>query len=419
MKHCSLVLVWVLLASFLPWQAFAAIKSDQIYDIAAGNSPSIASDSQGHLHVAFEGKESDKNVVDIFYSESSDNGKSWTSPKDISGTPGNSSHPDIAVEGGGGIDVVWTDTTSGEKTPDIYFSRSTDDGKTWTQATDISHTSGASTEPAVATGPDNSIHVLWSDTTKGERNRDIYYCASSDGGKTWAKDPLLPAVNVSNTPGNSSEPTIAVGRGGTVHAAWLDSSPGETHPDVFYAQKLDGSWTNMTNVSHSPRISSHPSLTCGSSKDKVFLVWSDNSRKEKAADIWCLVSRTEDHFSKGRPINISSTPGVSSEPRITAGGMGRLSIVWSDSSRGEKSPDILARVSLDGGSDFTNVLDLSNTSGVSKHPDVTITGSTMFVVWEDTNLEGTKSTIKLTSLDIKGVSTGPAQDVDPVLHMHR
>ena len=419
MKPGSLVpAMLILLAALATPQTLASNKSAQIYDIATGTSPAIASDGQGHLHVAFEGKELDKSVVDIFYAESSDDGKTWTSPKDVSGTPGNSSHPDIAVERDGGIDVVWADTTSGETSPDIYFSRSADGGKTWTQAADISNTPGASTEPAVAISPDNSIHVIWSDTSKGDKNRDIYYASSTDGGKTWAKDPLLPATDISNTPGNSSEPTIAIGQGGMVNAAWLDSTPGESHPDVFYTQNVEGKWTNMTNVSHSPRISSHPALACGGGKGKVFLVWSDNSRKEKAADIWCRISHTDDHFSKGQPINISSTPGLSTEPAIATGEKGRVAIVWADSSSGEKSPDIFARVSLDGGGDFSNVMDLSNTPGVSKHPDVTIAGSKMFVVWEDINVEGTKSTCKVTALDIKDLGTGPAQDVDPVIHMH-
>jgi photosystem II stability/assembly factor-like uncharacterized protein len=386
-----------------------------IYPIATGNSPAIASDRAGHLHVAFEGREPDKNVVDIFYSESSDDGKTWTSPKDVSATPGNSSHPDITVEKGGAIDVVWTDTTAGVKTPDIYFSRSTDGGQTWTRAADISNTPGASIEPTVAAGPDNAIHVGWSETSKGEENSEIYYLSSLDGGKTWAKDPLLPAVNISNTPDKSTEPAIAVGADGAVHAAWLDSSPGETHPDIYCAQNLVGSWSQPINVSHSPRSSSHPVLACGS-KDRVFLAWSDNSRKEKAADIWCAIFRSQSNLANAKPVNISGSSGVSSEPAIATGEKGLVAIVWTDTTSGESHPDIFARVSNDGGSDFTNVTDLSNTRGVSKHPDVTIAGGNMFVVWEDVNVEGTRSTIKVISMNVKNISTGPAQDVDPTIH---
>jgi hypothetical protein len=109
---------------------------------------------------------------------------------------------------------------------------------------------------------------------------------------------------------------------------------------------------------------------------------------------------------------------VSSEPAIAAGEKVRVAVVWADTSSGEKSPDIFARVSLDGASEFTNVMDLSNTPGVSKHPHVTITAAKMFVVWEDVNVEGTKSTVKVTSMDIKDVPTGPIEDVDPAIHPH-
>jgi hypothetical protein len=158
-------------------------------------------------------------------------------------------------------------------------------------------------------------------------------------------------------------------------------------------------------------------LACGS-KEKVFLTWSDNSRKEKAADIWCAVTHSGTHFLNSRPINVSSTPGVSSQPAIAAGEMGRLAITWADTSGGGKNSRIFARVSLDGGSDFTTVMDLSNAPGESKHSDVTIAGSKMFIVWEDVKAEGTESKIKVTSVDIRVIPTGPAQDVDPTLHIH-
>jgi hypothetical protein len=98
--------------------------------------------------------------------------------------------------------------------------------------------------------------------------------------------------------------------------------------------------------------------------------------------------------------------------------MGRVAIAWSDTSNDEKTPHIFARVSLDSGSAFTNVLDLTtNSSAASRHPDVTIAGSKMFVVWEQLNGEARQNTIKVTSMDIKNISTGPAQDVDPTIHM--
>ncbi len=409
MKHICIE-VSICLVTLLASKAGASNESPDIYVIGTGNAPAIASDSKNHLHVVFERRRSDK-VIDIFYSESSDGAKTWTSPKDIADTPGNSSRPDIAVEKGGGIDVVWTDTTTGETTPDIYFSRSIDGGKTWTKALDVSNTPGASTEPAIATGPNNSIHLIWTDTSKGKKSQDIYYCCSTDGGKTWAKDPLFPAVDISNTIGSSSQPAIAVGADGTVHSTWLDGTPGESHPDIYYAQNLEGTWNIPTNVSHSPRVSSHPSVACF--KNKVVLPWSDNSTKLKAPDIWCAVGHTQEELATTKPLNISDTTGVSSKPAIAAGEKGNVAIVWKDTSNSEERPDIFARISNESSSEFTTVLDLTHSQSVSDRPDVTIAGDKMFAVWEDINIEAGKSTLKVTGMEWKGMQTAPAKEVSP------
>ena len=171
-----------------------------VHNVAEGTKPRIAADANGHLHAVFEGYLEGSKIPDVFYSESSDQGKTWTAPKDISTTPGISTHPDIAVEKSGAIDVVWSDAGADVKSPDIFFTRSVDGGDSWSPITDISNTPGASTKPAIAVGPDNSIHAVWCDTSKGETNLDIYYTSSTDGGKTWAKNPLLPDKKILVTP---------------------------------------------------------------------------------------------------------------------------------------------------------------------------------------------------------------------------
>jgi BNR repeat-like domain len=391
-----------------------ATKTTSIHDVAMGKSPAIASDSKGILHAAFEASENGKRVTDIFYTESSDKGKSWTTPIDVSKTPGISSHPDIAVEKNGAIDIVWTDTTPAPKSPDIFFVRSVDSGKTWTQSVDISNTPGMSTEPVVATSDNDCIHVVWSDTSKGEQNQDIYYTSSSDGGKKWGENPRLPAVDISNTPGVSSEPSIAAAADGAIHVAWVDTTPGRSHPDIFYAQHVHGTWSKALDISNSLRVSTHPGIAYG--KGKTFLCWSDNSRKENAPDIWCDVASKNGKFAK--PINISSTPGVSSQPATAANENGRVGMVWSDTTTGVTTPHIFARVSLDSCEDFSSVLDLSEIAGASVHPDVTIAGDRMVVIWETTDGEKNSGEhfLKATSLDVGGIATGPATMVDPTIH---
>jgi len=387
-------------------------RSIDVHAVATGSRPAIAADGSGHLYAAFQAYVDAKQVPDIYCAVSTNGGATWTAPKDISNTPGVSGHPDIAVEKNGAIDVVWNDNSVDVKSPDIFFARSTDQGKTWTTPLDISNTSGVSAEPALALGADDSIHVVWTDTSTGEKDRDIYYACSRDSGKKFAKDPLLPAIDISNTPGSSSEPTIAVAASGVIHVAWTDTTPDESHPDIYYVRGEKDSWTKSINVSNSKLISSHPALACD--KENVFLAWSDNSLKEDAAEIWLAIASKSDKFAE--PVNLSETKGASIEPAAAASN-GRLAVVWSDTTGGVKTLSIYARgASVDSGGDFSEVIPVSNPAHIDKHPHVTIAGGKMVVIWEEVAGGGEESTIKVSSTVMKGLATLPATPVDPRVH---
>jgi len=378
------------------------------YFIANGTSPALA-ESKTLAHLVFVSQAAGNNVTDIFHTASGDAGKTWSTAVSISNTPGMSTEPSIAVESNGSLDAVWTDTSTSDKTPDIFFARSTDNGKTWTQPKDIANTPGKSSDPKIVVGKNNSLHVVWCDTSKGTKNRDIYYSSSIDGGEHWGKDPLLPATDISNTSGFSSKPTIAVDETGGVHVAWIDTTRSEDHPDVFYARTAGTSWTKPVDISFSVRKSIHASIAC--SRGKTYLCWTDNSRKEFAADVWLVISKSsETRFSK--PENISNTPNISSQPDAHASGPW-LGIVWSDQSTAADKPHIFARVSLDQGSDFSNVMDITTKSGACIHPKSTFIGKRMVVVWQERS--GDQETLKSTSLRVDNIGTGPAMDVDPII----
>jgi hypothetical protein len=383
--------------------AYGADKhNSELYDVAPGYTPGIAADKAGNLHVAFRGLEEKDGFANIFYTESTDRGHTWSKPSNVSKSDGVSSHPGIAVEPSGAIDVVWRNGGYEKRISDVYFTRSADNGKTWTEPLDVSNTPGVSTEPVLAVGADNSIHIAWIDTTSGETHPDVYYVSSTDAGKSFSK-----AADISDTPGVSSEPTIAATAQDTVHLAWLDTTPGPTHPDIFYAKKSAGVWTKAKDVSNTPRMSSHPGLACGA-KGRVYLTWTDNSQKEDAADVWCARAGETAGFAK--LVNISATSGVSSEAAIGTDSKGRVGVVWSDTTSGVQQPDIFTRVGIDHLEQITQAIDLTNTKGMSKHPQLSFAGNTMFVVWEE--IVGDKSLVKITSMSLTGMATGPSFGVD-------
>ena len=76
---------------------------------------------------------------EIFHRASSDGGKTWTEPKNVTDDDPNrlfgQYFPNISVAPNGRVDVVWWDTRDdvGIRSNDEYYSYSADDGKTWSK----------------------------------------------------------------------------------------------------------------------------------------------------------------------------------------------------------------------------------------------------------------------------------------------
>lgn len=99
----------------------------------------------------------------------------------------------------GNLYVVWASDPAG--TPDnsdVFFSRSTDDGATWSAMTQIGGGGGATDqfEPNVAVNDAGDVAVAWYDRRNDAANNtniDVYTAFSSDGGVTF-----LPIVRVTD-----------------------------------------------------------------------------------------------------------------------------------------------------------------------------------------------------------------------------
>jgi hypothetical protein len=374
-------------------------------NLGDGHNPAISSDGQGHLFVVFEGVDNNSGSADIFYSSSNDGGRTWTKRLDVSPTAGVSTRPRVAIEKGGAIDVVWTDTASGENSPDIFFTRSTDGGHTWNKPIDISNTPGISSDPVVAVGQDNTIHVVFTDDGRGDRNRDVFYTSSTDGGKTWSKDRSL--ENVSNTPGDSSSPAIAVGADGIVHIAWKDDSAVDQIPQIYYSQRTQNAWSNAVNVSKSRRYSYHPIIACGAT-GRIYITWSARSKREGAADIWCIGSANNGPFT--HPAHVTDSGSISSAAAMAADRADRVAVVWPNRALGLSNPKICLRMLSNDLSGYYGDMKFSKSSAVQMAPDVAIDGNKLTVVWEERTDFTTP--IKVRSIDLRNTPTRIAKNDD-------
>ncbi len=127
-------------------------------------SPILAIDSAGNINVVWS-EIYDSTPPDVFFSRSADGGASFSVPLNISANSGTSNPGAIGVDQGGNIDVAWWDNTPGDY--DILFSRSTNDGASFSPIQNISHNAGSSGPPVMIIDSSGNIDLAWPDATVG------------------------------------------------------------------------------------------------------------------------------------------------------------------------------------------------------------------------------------------------------------
>ncbi len=141
--------------------------------------------------------------------------------------------------------VSWTRFTS---TTNIMFSKSTDDGVTWSTPNTLSNQDGVQGSIPVV-GPNGEIYIAWYGYEGF--NEGMYFAKSTDGGNTFnsnnlislAYNPWFPsmAVDLSNGPNH-----------GNIYVAWDDARNNDE--DVFMCRSTDGggTWSSPFRVNDDP-----------------------------------------------------------------------------------------------------------------------------------------------------------------------
>jgi hypothetical protein len=167
----------------------------------------------------------------------------------------------------GTIYVTWTEfdnygSSNSSDSSRIRFSKSTNEGETWTTAKTISDVSGDcidsdnTDEGAVpCVGPNGEIYVSWAGPL------GLVFDKSTDSGETWGND-----VFISNIPGGWDFDVSGISRcnglpitmcdisnspyRGNIYAVWSDQRNGATDTDIFLSKSTDGgiTWSSPAKV---------------------------------------------------------------------------------------------------------------------------------------------------------------------------
>lgn len=241
---------------------------------------------------------------------STDGGKTWDEGSSIGANPPKQQDkPWIASDPvNDDLVVTWTEfdkygSTDANDHSRIRFSKSSDHGKTWTQAITISDHEGdcldddLTPEGAVpAFGPHHEIYVSWGFDGK------LWFDKSTDGGITWLPTDIaimdqvegwaidVPALGRANgMPVTCTD--LSNGKyEGSIYICWADMKSGKSDMDIWLMSSRDGGahWSDRIRVNqdHTTRFQFLPWMSVDPSTGHIYIVYYDRrNHADEQADV--------------------------------------------------------------------------------------------------------------------------------------
>jgi hypothetical protein len=343
----------------------------------------------------------------IMFAKSSANGANFTSAKNLGNITQDSANANVAVSGNN-VYVVWEsvsmNSTAGTSNSEVMFAKSSDNGANFTSAKNLSNNAGNSANPNVAVSG-NNVYVVWEDDSAG--GTEIILAKSTNGGANFG-----PSRNLSNSLGESFDPRIAIS-GNNVYVVWVDYSLGNsTKSDIMLIRSTNGgtNFASAENLSNSPGEASDPRIAV--SKSNVYVVWEDTTPETGNSEI--KFARSSDGGATfASASNLSFNNGISFDPRIAVSDR-NVYVVWEDTTTttAEGSSDIFLARSVNNGATFGKVQNLSNNPVESFNPSMATFRGKLFVIWSDdkagdAEIVSTDKTRNIASPEELGAEFGP------------
>jgi BNR repeat-like domain len=365
----SLLVIAVLGLFLFAQPAQAGWTSAKRLTWTAGESsmPDVAIDSGDGVHVVWQDDTS--GIPEICYKRSLNGGTAWSALKMLTWNSGASENPSIAADSSDGIHVVWQDDTPGSV--EIYYMKSEDRGTTWSAPRRLTWSSGSAEHPAIAVDSANGIHVVWQDDRPG--NTEIYYKGSTDGGASWSA-----AKRLTWTSGISERPALAAGSSSSVHLVWYDDTPG--NQEIYYKRSTDGgtTWNAAKRLTWTSGDCWTPAIAKGSGNALHVVFCSDSNIFFKKS--------TDGGASWSSKERLTWNEEWNNSPVVAVDSINAIHMMWRRDYAYDEA-DIFYRKSTDGGTTWSNAVDLTSwgvLNGRSYGPAIAIDStSTVHFVWYD------------------------------------
>lgn len=237
-------------------------------------------------------------------------------------------------------------------------------------AKNLSNNRGYSAFSSIAVSGEN-VYIVWEDDTRASLGiPEIFFIMSRDGGSTFGN-----VINLSNDESYSQHPQIAVS-GDNVYIVWEDTFV--PNPQINIVTSADGGATFGPKriVANPTSALTYPQIAI--SGNDLYIVLGTGGT-ESLSEIY-FVKSTDKGETFEEVVNLSNTHSWSRAPQIAVHGS-TVYVVWQDFSDGNY--EIFYRKSVDKGSTFGEILNLSNTTGSSDVPEISAHGNNMYIVWTE------------------------------------
>jgi hypothetical protein len=294
-------------------------------DSLADAKPDVATDGAGNWVAVWDVAAAFGTGEDILVARSTDAGQTWTAPAVIADSGALHDAARLATGGAGTWIAVWhsNDDLGGTLGTDwdIFYSRSTDAGLTWTAPAALHSDFGGDgsardVRPTVATDGAGTWVVAWETCAASacsiNNDMDILFSRSGNNGNTWSRPNFLNSDAAGDAPKGDSRPSLAADGSGTWVAMW--------RPLMARSTNGGRSWSPVTAavVSGAPHVATDGVGT-----------WLAVGATVVGSDTVIEVSRSTDAGVNWTPaVALHGSAGNDSSPQLATDGTGNWLATW-------------------------------------------------------------------------------------------
>ena len=147
---------------------------------------------------------------------------------------------------------------------------------------------------------------------------------------------------------------------------------------------------NATNLTNNPMDSVYGQVAAWNSN--VYLLWQDSIPSDHTNYDIFIKKSNDNGTTFGSSVNLSNNSGFSEHPQIAAYD-NNVYAIWADDTSGNR--EVLFTRSVDNGTSFDKIKNLSNNTSDSFNQEIAVFGDTVYVVWLDQSDEDDETNILL------------------------